>query len=333
MRKWLESLWYGGSPLKWLLWPLGMTFALTVAARRALYAAHLKHPIEMPVPVIVVGNITVGGTGKTPITAWLARELGERGFAVGVVTRGYRGRAKHWPQRVTAASDPRQVGDESVLLAKLTGCPVVAGPDRVAAAQQLLAESGVGIVLSDDGLQHYRLGRRLEIAVVDGERGIGNGLALPAGPLREPRSRLTEVDAVIVNGRGFGFAGAFQAELVPTRVYRVAGEEERHLGDFANTEVHAVAGIAHPERFFATLEAAGMRVVAHPLADHADIGLGALEFEDGAPVLITEKDAVKCQSFAPENVWAVAVEPRFEDDDGARLMRRIMNELELERAA
>jgi len=327
LRNWLESLWYGTSPLRWLLWPCSALFAALVRLRRVLYSAGLKRHVRLPVPVVVIGNIAVGGTGKTPTTVWLARELSERGFAVGVIARGYRGRAKHWPQRVTPASDAREVGDEPVLLAKLSGCPVVAGPDRVAAAGRLIEECRVDVLLCDDGLQHYRLARQFEIAVVDGARGIGNGLALPGGPLREPPSRLGEVDAVVVNGDGWSASGVFRARLVPTRVYQVAGQAQRRLADFANSEVHAVAGIANPHRFFGMLEAAGVRVKPHALPDHADISAAELEFEDGALVMITEKDAVKCRSFAQPNVWAVGVELSFDDDDGARLMRRIVNSL------
>jgi tetraacyldisaccharide 4'-kinase len=324
---WVESLWYGASPLKWLLWPFSVLYAGLARARRALYRSGLRPVIELPVPVIVVGNIAAGGTGKTPTTVWLARELSERGFAVGLVSRGYRGRAKRWPQRVGADSDPNEVGDEPVLLAKLTACPVAAGPDRVAAAELLLSQHRLDVLLCDDGLQHYRLGRRFEIVVVDGARGLGNGLALPGGPLREPPSRLSEVDAVVVNGSGFALSGAFRAKLAPARLYQVAGRESRRLEEFANTEVHAVAGIGNPRRFFAMLEGAGLKVQPHPLPDHARIAASQLEFDDGAPVMITEKDAVKCASIAHQGVWAVGVELSFDGEDGARLMRRVVNSL------
>ena len=333
MRRWLEASWYGTSPLTWVLWPLSALFGLLVRLRRALYRAGIKRSMALPVPVIVVGSLAVGGAGKTPVTVWLARELKERGISVGVIASGYRGRATTWPQCVTEDSDAAEVGDEPVLLAKLTGCPVVAGPDRVAAAERLLADFPIDVVVSDDGLQHYRLRRRVEIAVIEGTRGFGNGLLVPAGPLREPPSRLVDVDAVIVSGESENIPGAFRARLVPKRVYGVASGERRRLSDFAGSSAHAVAGIANPRRFFEMLEAAGIRVSPHPLADHAEILPADLEFDDSELVLVTEKDAVKCRSFAAGNVWAVAVELCFEADDGARLMRRIMNALKPEDVA
>jgi tetraacyldisaccharide 4'-kinase len=313
--------------MKWLLWPLGIGFKVAVSVRRALYRAGRLASVRLPVPVIVVGNIAVGGTGKTPSVAWLARELRERGFSVGIISRGYGGRAKSWPQAVTDASDPREVGDEPVLLAQLAGCPVAVGPDRIAAGQQLLAEHAINVLVADDGLQHYRLGRQFEIAVVDGARGLGNGLPLPGGPLREPAQRLSEVDAVIVNGPGWAGQGAFRAKLEVTRVYQLAGVEERKLSDFSGTLVHAVAGVGNPGRFFSMLEAAGIIVDPRALPDHSDIDVSELEFDDDAPILITEKDAVKCA--APRaDIWVIAVELRFDGDDGGRLMRRIVNALE-----
>ncbi|HLF11365.1 MAG TPA: tetraacyldisaccharide 4'-kinase [Gammaproteobacteria bacterium] len=324
----LNALWYGGHPLRWVLWPVSMGYQLIAALRRAAYQRGLLRIVELPVPVIVVGNISVGGTGKTPFIIWLAEHLAQRGLRAGIVARGYRGRAAVWPQWVGADSDPREVGDEPVLLARRTGCPVVAGPDRVAAAQHLLARSPVDVVLSDDGLQHYRLARRLEIAVVDGVRGMGNGLCLPAGPLREPVSRLREVDAIVVNGGDWGHAGVFRAQAVVTRVQQLVGQEQRTLDTFTGQPVHAVAGIGNPERFFDLLTAAGLDVIPHPLDDHAELASEQLRFEEAGPVLVTEKDAVKCEAMAHADVWCVSVDLRFDASSTARLIGLIMRSLE-----
>ena len=283
--------------------------------------------VELSVPVVVVGNVSVGGTGKTPFVIWLAAQLRQRNLRVGIVTRGYRGRASDWPRLVTPDSDPREVGDEAVLLARRTSCPVAAGPDRVAAAERLLEALAVDVLLSDDGLQHYRLARRFEIAVVDGVRGMGNGLCLPAGPLREPVERINQVDAIVVNGGDWGHAGVFRATAVVTGVHRVKGGESRTLESFKGREVHAVAGIGNPQRFFDLLEDAGLDVIPHPLEDHADLGAAQLEFDEPGAVLITEKDAVKCEEIAHDDVWCVVVDLQFDSDRTARLMRLIMGEL------
>jgi len=292
------------------------------------YQRELLKTVELPVPVVVVGNVSVGGTGKTPFVIWLAAQLQQRHLRVGIVTRGYRGRAADWPRLVGADSDPREVGDEPVLLARRTGCPVAAGPDRVAAAQRLLDAQRVDVLLSDDGLQHYRLARRFEIAVVDGQRGMGNGLCLPAGPLREPAERIHEVDAIVVNGGDWGHAGVFRATAVVTGIHRVKDRAPRTLESFKGRPVHAVAGIGNPQRFFNLLDDAGLEVIPHPLEDHAELGPGDLRFEEPGAVLITEKDAVKCEAFAHDDVWCVVVDLTFDDDKTARLMRLVMRDLQ-----
>ncbi len=324
---WLADVWYGSSPARYALLPLAAVYRALAQARAALYRRGLLKAVELPVPVIVVGNLSVGGTGKTPFIIWLAARLKERRFRVGVVTRGYRGRTRNWPQAVSAASDPLEVGDEAVLLARRTGCPVSAGPDRVAAARQLLAATPVDVLLSDDGLQHYRLARRLEVAVVDGARGMGNGLCLPAGPLREPVERLQQVDAIVVNGGDWGHAGVFRGAAVVSAVYRLKDRAPGTLEQFKGRAVHAVAGIGNPQRFFDLLEEAGIEVIAHPLRDHASFGPEQLTFEEPGPVLITEKDAVKCESFAPDDVWCVAVDLVFDSNRSARLLQVLTRDL------
>lgn len=328
-----ERIWYGGSAWRFALWPLSALFRALVGLRARLYRAGVKRKVELPVPVVVVGNVTAGGTGKTPFVIWLARELAERGRAPGIVTRGYGGRAAQWPRRVTPESSPDDVGDEPVLLAARTGRPVHAGPDRVAAAEALLRDAPeVDVVLSDDGLQHYRLARAFEIAVVDGARGLGNGLCLPAGPLREPAERLASVDALVVNGDGARAAGLPGADrdvprvtmkLAVSRVYRLFDGAETTLAEFAGRTVHAVAGIGNPERFFRTLEDAGITVLRHPLPDHARLRPEHLPREPAVPVLTTEKDAVKLRGVVRDDVWCVAVDAVVGEADGARLVAAI----------
>jgi tetraacyldisaccharide 4'-kinase len=327
LAEFLSRIWYGESPLRWGLWPISVAYLGLTRLRRAAYRRGWRRTVEAPVPVIVVGNVSVGGTGKTPFVIWLADQLKQRGRRVGIVTRGYRGKGTEWPQPVTAQSDPQEVGDEPVLLARRTGCPVVAGPDRVACVEALLAHTRVDLVLSDDGLQHYRLGRTFEIAVVDGVRGMGNGLCLPAGPLREPESRLQQVDAIVVNGGAWGHAGVFRATAVVTKVYSLKDGALRTLDAFRAEPVHAVAGIGNPQRFFDLLRDADLDIEEHPLDDHAEIGLEELRFEEPGAVLITEKDAVKCEHLKPDGVWCVVVDFQFNADNTARLMRLVLRDL------
>jgi tetraacyldisaccharide 4'-kinase len=282
------------------------------------------------VPVVVVGNLTVGGTGKTPLTIWLARLLIDRGFRVGLVCRGYGGKAAVWPQKVSEASLAADVGDEAKLLTRRTGCPVAAGPDRVAAAELLLDSETLDVILSDDGLQHYKLRRAFEFAVIDGTRGLGNGQCLPAGPLREPPSRLYEADAVVINEGEFQRIGAFRAAIRPVRVYELATGSEKALEDFDGVAVHAVAAIGNPGRFFELLARYGILVKLHAMADHADLTADDLSFDDERPVLITEKDAVKCEGLRIPGVWCVVTELEFREGDRERVERMFMLALERE---
>ena len=320
----LNWIWYRPNLAKWFLWPLGGIYRLAIEIRRLLYQLGLKATTTLSIPVIVVGNITVGGTGKTPFIIWLATELQTRGYRVSIISRGYGGKAENWPQHVDSSSDPQLVGDEPVLLARATGCLVVVAPDRVAAGQALIAKEQIDVILSDDGLQHYPLNRQLEIVVIDGERGFGNGLSLPAGPLREPKSRLGDVDIVIVNDGSWEHKGAFRTKIVAQPVYQIIGSRQKSLEGFRNTTVHAIAGIAHPSRFFDLLEAAGINVIRHPLPDHAKLDAATLAFGDDLPVFVTEKDAVKCQSICHENVWCVPVKLELDAENGDRLIQSIL---------
>ena len=286
--------------------PLSALFAVVAFTRRLMFKAGILRTHRFEVPVIVVGNITVGGTGKTPLVMWLVDHLVQKGWRPGIVSRGYGGKAQHWPQQVRADSDPAIVGDEAVMLAARTGCPMCVGPDRPAAVAALLAHTDVNIVVSDDGLQHYALGRDLEIAVIDGDRRLGNGLLLPAGPLREPASRLKQVDLVIVNGEGR--RGEHSMMLYQPVVTDLWQREPRSIDAFAGKAVHAVAGIGNPQRFFDLLESHGLVVTPHPFPDHHAYGADDLVFSPELPVMMTEKDAVKCRRLSCGQCWVVHIE-------------------------
>lgn len=315
MYKWIHRVWYaGGTTYRWLL-PLSGLYWAMMTMRRFLYERSFLGSRGAAVPVIIVGNITAGGTGKTPVTIWLARELRSRGFSPGIASRGYGGSKSASSMRVDSASDPAVVGDEPVLLATRTGCPVVVDADRVRAAQ-MLVEDGADLIIADDGLQHYRLERDYEICVIDGSRGLGNRRLLPAGPLRETLSRLAEVDQVLVNGhlrdepevQTAVEQNAIEFELVATEVRRLDGSLAWPIERFAGTTVHGVAAIGNPDRFFDLLRANGMQVIEHAFPDHAPIGRKELKFGDDFDILMTEKDAVKIGSIAADKLWEVPVD-------------------------
>jgi len=304
--RYLEHCWYTRCPWLLLLTPISLLYCLLVRLRRLAYRSGLLPQARLPVPVVVVGNLAVGGTGKTPLVGWLAVQLRQAGMRPGIIARGYRGRARHWPQQVRADSDPVAVGDEAVLLAGISGCPMAVGPRRVRAARALLDNNACDVILSDDGLQHYALQRDIEIAVIDGVRRMGNGFCLPAGPLREPPGRLDQVDLRVVNG--LGERGEYPMRMRATRAYRLgAATEGRELTGFRGQRVHAVAGIGNPERFFELLRQAGLRVVRHAFPDHHGYTVSDLDFGDDLPVLMTAKDAVKCRDFGLRNAWQVPV--------------------------
>jgi len=297
--------WYRLSPISVLLYPFSLVFRFAVAARRLLFRLGVLASERLQIPVVVVGNLTVGGTGKTPLVLALAAALRQSGLRPGILSRGYGGAGLE-PRAVVAGEDPGRVGDEPLLLAERSGCPVWVGADRVAAARALCAvHPDCDVVLCDDGLQHYRLRRDFEIAVED-ERGLGNGLLLPAGPLREPADR--RVDATVVNG-GEPRPGVFAMQLAVTGLYRV-GDASRQLApsDLAGKRLHAVAGIGNPERFFATLSSMGLAFSAHAFPDHHAFRAAELQFDDCDFVLMTEKDAVKCRRFGRRDLVAVRVE-------------------------
>lgn len=316
----LDHYWQTRNPVSWALYPLSLLFCAVAGLRRLAYRSGMLVSHSLPVPVIVVGNISVGGTGKTPLVVWLVRYLQQQGFKPGVLIRGYRGEAKTWPQEVTEASDSRLVGDEAVLLARRCVCPVVAGPDRVDNAHLLVDKHGCDLLVSDDGLQHYALNRDLEIAVMDGERRLGNGFCLPAGPLRERPSRLKEADLVLVNGRAR--TGECAMSMAADRFIALKDPMNvRQAADFRQESPVAVAGIGNPQRFFSTLESMGLKVRYRPFPDHHGFTHDDFTEFGCSTVLMTEKDAVKCEAFANDRCWYLPVDARPDADFIRRLER------------
>jgi tetraacyldisaccharide 4'-kinase len=304
---WLQTHWYRKSIVSFALLPLSWFYLLLSGLRRSLYRSGVLRRTRLSVPVVVVGNITVGGTGKTPLVVWLAKLLRRQGYRPGIVARGYGGRSTRWPVYVGAESDPDQVGDEPVLLARRSACPVMAAPDRVLAARKLMDRDDCNIIISDDGLQHYAMVRDIEIAVIDGTRRFGNGYCLPAGPLREPPTRLRAVHARVTNG--VPRAGELGMRLKPLCFRSVSAPgSERATDAFAGKRVHALAGIGNPSRFFQQLRELDVDPIEQALPDHHRYRPQDIEFADGAPVIMTEKDAVKCRSFANQRCWYLEVE-------------------------
>jgi tetraacyldisaccharide 4'-kinase len=318
IQSWLNRIWYGGSAPPWWLLPLSLAYGAASGSRRYLYAKRLRNTIRLSSPVVVVGNLTVGGTGKTPLVCWLVARLTTLGFKPGVVTRGYGGSTGS-ARLVDSSDDPNAVGDESILLARRTRVPVAIGRNRPAASQ-LLVGAGCDVIVSDDGLQHYALARDCEIVVIDGDRRFGNGWLLPAGPLRETPSRLAAADAIVVNGGRALLDGALSMRLEAKSAMTVIGDTVLALDAFAGRSVHAVAGIGNPERFFNMLRAHGIEVLGHPLPDHARLQSADISFADERPVLMTEKDAVKCAGMAGPHHWYVPVTASFDGGESNALL-------------
>jgi len=264
----IEALWYKKRhPLSFVLVPFGWLYQIVMMVRYQLYQSGLLPVQRAPVPVIIVGNISVGGTGKTPLVIWLANYLKQQGFNPGIVSRGYGGAAKKWPQQVRSDSDPTMVGDEPVLIARKTGCPVAASPQRYAAIEGLVQHPKCDIVICDDGLQHHGLARDIEIAVIDGLRRHGNQRCLPAGPLREPPGRLKTIDIVVSNG--LPEKGEHTMEYSPQQCILLINENQQcNIDDFKGKTIHAVAGTGHPARFFSMLRKLGLNIIEHKFPDH-----------------------------------------------------------------
>lgn len=314
----LEQAWYGSNKWLILLRPLAWLFGYLSRRRRKKLSVFAKGPDK---PILIVGNLSVGGSGKTPLIIELIRLAQELGLKPGVISRGYGGRAPQYPLVVDQSTPVDQSGDEPKLIVIKTGAPLVVSPDRVTAAEFLSNTYDIDLILSDDGLQHYRLKRDFEIAVIDGERGLGNGKLLPEGPLREPPSRLEEVDLVVVNGQGGDWPNAIRYELIPQQLINLKTGEliAANPDALGGRHVSAIAGIGNPDRFFNLLGNLGFEVSARALSDHANIKASDLTLVNDHPLIMTEKDAVKCVSFATENCWALSVQAKFHSADELRL--------------
>lgn len=318
----LEQSWYQkGHWLTLLLLPLSVLYWLLSSVRRGLFRLGIIRRHKLAVPVVIVGNISVGGTGKTPFTLWLCQQLQAKGIKPGIISRGYGAKISR-ATVVRTDSTASDVGDEPLLLARRSNCPVVVCPDRVAAGNELLSRHEVDIIICDDGLQHYHLARDLEIVLVDGKRGFGNGLLLPAGPLRESCSRLKYADIVIANSGEVAQAD-YQMQLSSDVARSLLGEAE-----LAPCEVTLVAGIGNPQRFQITAEQAGFKITGqHFFADHHQFTAADFAGIQG-PVLMTEKDAVKCQQFAGDNWYFLRVDARFSLNDTVNIISKITRLLE-----
>lgn len=322
----IERIWSGKSPLWLVLLPLAWLYGLVSGAIRLSYQLGLRKVWRSPVPVVVVGNLTAGGNGKTPVVIWLVEQLQLRGIRVGVVSRGYGGKAESYPLILNPDTSTSQAGDEPVLIYQRTGAPVAVAPERSAAVKALIEHSHPQIIITDDGLQHYALARDKEIVVIDGVRRFGNGWWLPAGPMRERAGRLKSVDAVITNG-GVAHPGEIAMQLQPGDAVNLLSGERRPASTLEN--VVAMAGIGHPPRFFATLEQNGVTPVnTVSLADHQ-----ALTEEDvvklaqeGQQLLMTEKDAVKCRAFVEghANWWYLPVDARLAQPQAEQLLQSLV---------
>jgi tetraacyldisaccharide 4'-kinase len=312
VEQFLQRRWYGKPGLLWLLLPVELLFRLVVTLRYFFYRIGLLKSWRAPVPVIVIGNINIGGTGKTPVTIALCAALFQAGYKPGVISRGYRARPPTFPHFVLPNDSAERCGDEPLLIARRTACPVVIAPKRADAARALLQRHACDVLICDDGLQHYAMQRDIECVVVDGARGFGNRHCLPLGPLREPLQRLRDIDAMLINGinRDDKTRSRYGFNLEPSAFVNLcSGETLAPLAWCRRYPIaHAVAGIGNPARFFATLADLGCTAIEHAFADHHDFAAEDLHFGDALPIVMTEKDAVKCAAFAATEQWYLRVD-------------------------
>lgn len=319
----IERIWSGSSLVYLLLLPLSWLYGLASGLIRLSYRCGLRKSWRAPVPVVIVGNLTAGGNGKTPMVIWLVEQLQQRGYRVGVVSRGYGGKSAVYPLVLDAQTTTRQAGDEPVLIYQRTGAPVAISPKRAEAVQALLNQGELDLIITDDGLQHYALQRDFELVVIDGVRRFGNGWWLPAGPMRERVSRLKTVDACVANG-GVAQQGEIAMKLQAQDAVNIASGERRPAIELPH--VVAMAGIGHPPRFFATLEKLGVEVEREvAFADHQEYNHGQLAAlaSQGQTLLMTEKDAVKCRAFAQPDWWYLPVEAILPTEQAEQLLQGI----------
>lgn len=315
-----NAIWYGDASVPWH-WRLGSyLFFIASQLRGRAFAIGLVTVHRLSCPVIVIGNITAGGTGKTPLVLWLAERLQMAGYRPGIISRGYGG-SYSGTRLVSVHSDPAEVGDEAVMCAMRSGLPVAVAKQRWKAGQSLIDETGVNVLISDDGLQHYALARDVEICVIDGQRRFGNGLLFPAGPLREPIEQLERVDFVVTNGDARDGEIEMQLDLSDPR--SLSGSERRTLDSFRGERVHAVAGIGNPGRFFNQLRSQDIKITEHEFPDHHTFTLRDLDFNDNKAIFMTEKDAVKCTALKLKNTWVVPVTACLPDNFKDVLLARL----------
>jgi len=307
MIKYIQYSWYNKSKITIILKPLSWIFCSIVFIRKFLYRLKFFKSYQLSVPVIIVGNITVGGNGKTPLVIWLTDKLKQSGYRPGIISRGYGGQAKKWPQQVRPDSDPLIVGDEAIVISRRTNCPMAVGPDRVETGRALLKYSNCDVIISDDGMQHYRLKREIEIAVVNGYLKFGNNLCLPAGPLREPIKRLDEVSFVVTNN-GKSNNEDFSMRYIGDELVALHDTKNRiKLSHFKSQKIHAVAAIANPDLFYKALIEIEIDIIEHTFIDHHIFKIEDFIFEDELPIIMTEKDAVKCCRFNIKNCWYLPI--------------------------
>ncbi len=322
----IDKLWSGESGLWRLLLPLSWLYGAISWLLRQCYRLGLKKRWRAPLPVVIVGNLTAGGNGKTPVVIWLVEHLMQRGFKLGIVSRGYGGKASHYPLVLSRETTTAQAGDEPVLIYRRTHVPVAVAPKRRDAIEALLEQHpDLDLIVTDDGLQHYALERDFEIVVVDGVRRFGNGWWLPAGPMRERAHRLSEVDAIITNG-GIAQAQEIAMRLTPSVLVNIASGERRIIAGCTSQPMVAMAGIGHPPRFFNTLRDCGITPIStHAFADHYAFTLAELSnlTHPHQWLVMTEKDAVKCRDFAQDNWWYLPVDAQLEASQAEQLLSRI----------
>ena len=334
LQRLLENIWYQKGKGKWLLLPFTLLYCILNTYQRWKLTCKRS---KITIPVIIVGNISIGGTGKTPAVIHLAKLLVKEGYKPAIITRGYGGISTKWPQEVTVLSDTKEVGDEAVLLAKRTKLPIVAGADRYVDIQYIRSRYKCDVILSDDGLQHYHLHRDIEIVLIDAERQLGNGWCIPAGPLRESGCRLKKVDFVLYNHglvegkhqkdrfiQQHQLKSLFSMRLSGNRIYSLSGKERyQDLTVLKGQTVHAVTGIGNPFRFYSALEQLGVNLIKHSFPDHHNFKQKELHFNDHKLIIMTEKDAVKCKQFMLDNCWYLPIEAQIEGEFDRLLMDKL----------
>ncbi len=317
-----EEVWYEEHSLAYVLTPVSWLYQAFMFLRSITYRCGLIPVLRLDVPVIVIGNITVGGTGKTPLTIWMAQYLKSKGMSPGIVSRGYGGKLSEKIQQVRPDSNPVLVGDEPVIIARNTQSPVAVGKNRYLAAKGLLEHQNVDVIICDDGLQHLRIGRNIEIAVIDGDRRYGNGKCLPAGPLREPESRLDSVDFIVSNARTK--RGEHLMEYIPGKLRSVKNPEiTQDIEAFKGKTVHAVSGVGNPARFHSYLRSHDLQLIKEEFSDHHNFTASELRYGDEFPTVMTEKDAVKCEEFATEDMWYLPISAQMANTFIHRLDKRL----------